>query len=103
MALRHGEPRRILADGSFVGHHLREAFILHQLANALLDFLHQNGAVFYRPGLFGDRIVLDQNWALEAIYALFDRKKILPLLRGYGRFSRADLEALVWSGHTSEE
>jgi internalin A len=55
--------------------------------------------VFYRPGLFGDRIVLDQNWALEAI-ALFDRKKILPLLRGYGRFCRADLEALIWSGYT---
>ena len=66
---------------------------------ALLDFLHHNGVVFYRPGLFGDRIVLDQNWALEAIYALFDRKKILPLLRGYGRFSRADLEAS--SGRTT--
>src|SRR4029077_4759267 len=70
---------------------------------ALLDFLHHNGVVFYRPGLFSDRIVLDQNWALEAIYAIFDRKKILPLLRGYGRFSRADLEALIWSGHTSED
>ena len=44
-----------------------------------------------------------QNWALEAIYALFDRKKILPLLRGYGRFSRADLETLIWSNYTSEE
>jgi hypothetical protein len=72
-------------------------------SDALLGFLHHNGAVFYRPGLFGNRIVLDQNWALEAIYALFDRKKILPLLRGYGRFSRADLEALVWSGYTPEE
>jgi internalin A len=70
---------------------------------ALLNFLHHNGVVFYRPGLFGDRIVLDQNWALEAIYALFDRKKILPLLRGYGRFSRSDLEALIWSNHTPKE
>ena len=70
---------------------------------ALLDFLHHNGVVFYRPGLFGNRIVLDQNWALEAIYAIFDRKRILPLLRGYGRFSRADLEALIWSDYTSEE
>jgi internalin A len=66
--------------------------------NALLDFLHLNGVIFYRPGLFGGRIILDQNWALEAIYALFDRKEILPLLRGHGRFSRADLEALIWSG-----
>ena len=70
---------------------------------ALLDFLHHNGVLFYRPGLFGDRIVLDQNWALEAIYALFDRKKTPPLLRGYGRFNRADLEALIWSGYTPEE
>jgi internalin A len=69
----------------------------------LLDFLHHNGVVFYRPGLFGDRIVLDQNWALEVIYAIFDRKKILPLLRGYGRFSRADLEALICSGYKPEE
>jgi internalin A len=70
---------------------------------ALLDFLHHNGVVFYRPGLFGGRIVLDQNWALEAIYAIFDREKILPLLRGYGRFSRADLKALIWSNYTPEE
>ena len=39
-------------------------------SDALLDFLYYNGVVFYRAGLFGDRIVLDQNWALEAIYAL---------------------------------
>jgi internalin A len=70
---------------------------------ALLGFLHLNGALFYRPGLFQDQIVLDQNWALEAIYALFDRKRILPLLRGYGRFSRTDLEALIWSGYTPKE
>jgi internalin A len=71
--------------------------------SALLDFLHHNGVVFYRSGLFGNRIVLDQNWALEAIYAIFDRKKILPLLRGYGRFSRADLEALIWSNYKPKE
>jgi internalin A len=52
---------------------------------ALLDFLYHNGVIFYRPGLFGGRIILDQNSALKAIYALFDRKRILPLLRGYGR------------------
>jgi len=71
--------------------------------DALIDFLHHNGVVFYRPRLFGDRIVLDQNWALEAIYSIFDRKKILPLLRGHGHFSRADLEALIWSSYTPEE
>jgi internalin A len=70
---------------------------------ALLDFLHHSGVVFYKAGLFGGSIILDQNWALKAIYAVFDRKKTLPLLRGFGRFSRTDLEVLVWSNYTREE
>jgi internalin A len=32
----------------------------------LLDFLHNSGTVFYRQGLFGDAIILDQAWALQA-------------------------------------
>ncbi len=42
----------------------------------LLAYLDANGTVFHRPGLFKDRIVLDQGWALEAIYAVFDRKLV---------------------------
>jgi C-terminal of Roc, COR, domain len=41
---------------------------------ALLGFFHHSGVLFYRPGLFQNQIVLDQNWALDAIYALFDRE-----------------------------
>jgi len=70
---------------------------------ALLDFLYQSGVVFYRRGLFGGRIVLDQNWALDAIYALFDRRKVLPAFRGDGRFRRTDLRAFVWSQYNREE
>ena len=42
---------------------------------ALLDYLHNCGTVFYRQGLFGDRIILDQAWALDAVYAVFDRDR----------------------------
>jgi internalin A len=70
---------------------------------ALLDFLHHGGVVFYRPGLFGGRIVIDQNWALEAIYSIFDRRKCLPLQRSFGRFSRSDLDLLVWQKFSQEE
>jgi internalin A len=70
---------------------------------AMLNFLHHSGVIFYRPGLFDGRIVLDQNWALEAIYSIFDRRKALPLLQGYGRFTRVDLEALIWSDYTPKE
>jgi hypothetical protein len=37
----------------------------------LRDYFHNIGAVFYREGLFGDAIILDQVWALEAVYAMF--------------------------------
>jgi internalin A len=52
---------------------------------ALLGFFHHNGVLFYRPGLFQNQIILDQNWALEAIYAIFDREKILPFTPTIGQ------------------
>src|SRR5207245_195175 len=73
--------------------------------DALLDFLHRTGVVFYRPGLFEDRIILDQAWALDAIYTIFDRQRTLPHLLRDGRFTRRLLEHLVWKekGYSEEE
>ena len=70
----------------------------------LLAYLDANGTVFYRPGLFGDRIVLDQSWALEAIYAVFDREqayRAAPL----GRRALHPLApgALVWQDKSEDE
>ncbi len=70
----------------------------------LLDYLHHAGIVFYRAGLFDDRIVLDQAWALEAVYAVFHREKCYRQLRQLrGRFTRTLLEALVWRDYRIEE
>jgi internalin A len=70
----------------------------------LLDYLHNAGIVFYRKGLFEDRIVLDQAWALDAIYAIFNRtRSILPLRKLRGRFNRALLETLVWEVYGEAE
>jgi len=70
----------------------------------LLDYLHHAGIVFYRKGLFDDRIVLDQSWALEAVYAVFHREKCYRQLRQLrGRFTRTLLEALVWRDYRIEE
>jgi internalin A len=70
----------------------------------LLSYLHNAAIVFYRPGLFDDRIILDQGWALEAIYAVFNRESCYRPLRNLrGRFSRAILEALAWREHTAAE
>ena len=68
-----------------------------------LDYFHETGVVFYRQDLFSDRIVLDQDWALDAVYSVFYRGKTVPWLRDSGRFTREDLAAAVWQEHSIEE
>ena len=65
--------------------------------DSLLEYLHNTGIVFYRKGLFGDSIVLDQSWALDAIYTVFNREQCYRQLSMLGgRFTRSLLEALAW-------
>jgi internalin A len=63
----------------------------------LLDYLHNTGAVFYRKGLFGDQIILDQGWALDAVYTVFDRasQSFKKIERNHGRFRRSELAEWV--------
>ena len=69
-----------------------------------LNYLHNAGVAFYRDSLFDDRIVLDQSWALDAIYAVFNRdKSYKELSRLGGRFTRSLLELLVWQDYDVEE
>ena len=70
----------------------------------LLDYLDANGTVFYRRGFFRDRIILDQNWALEAIYAIFDRSGAYWTFRRIGgRFTRTLLGLVVWRRYSAED
>ena len=70
----------------------------------LLRYLHHAGVLFHQPGLFEDRIVLDLAWALNAIYAVFDRtKSYKQLQRAEGRFTRAHLAGLVWQDRPPAE
>lgn len=70
----------------------------------LLAYLHNAGIVFYRAGLFDDAIILDQNWALDAIYAVFHREKCYRRIRqNRGRFIRNDLADWVWAEHGAGE
>ena len=65
-----------------------------------LNFLHHAGVVFYRPGIFEDRIILDQDGALQAIYSVFNRKDCYRLIkRQRGRFTREMVAAAAWRDH----
>lgn len=71
-----------------------------------LEFLHHTGAVFYDPRYLPQQIIVDQGWAIDGIYALFDRARTLePLLKAGGRFTQEQLERLVWmdSRYTAKE
>lgn len=39
----------------------------------LKTWLFRTGVVYFQEGVFDNRIILDQTWAINAIYALFDR------------------------------
>ncbi len=58
----------------------------------LENWLVKTGVVFYRKGLFEDQIILDQEWAIEAIYALLDREQhYYKLEKKKGRFTGKEL------------
>ncbi|MFN7307976.1 MAG: COR domain-containing protein, partial [Acetobacteraceae bacterium] len=95
------EEWRLMEKSTFADWYREEGGIAS--AEYALAYLNDNGTVFYRAGLFQDRIVLDQNWAMAAIYALFDRKESYGRLqRRGGLFERADL-AQVWRDYSEAE
>ena len=72
--------------------------------DALLDWLHNTGVLFFSEELFGGRIILDQNWALKAIYGFpLDGKLTFPVLNRHGRFTRRELERLIWQEFSIKE
>lgn len=70
---------------------------------ALLRFLHNKGVVFHSPDLFHNRILLDQSWALDAVYAVFERGSTYPLIKANdGRLWPSLLVATVWREYEPE-
>lgn len=71
---------------------------------SLLAYLHNLGVVFHQPTLFQDRIILDQSWALEAVYGVFERSKAYPIICSQGgRFTPTLLAITVWQDYTDNE
>ncbi len=70
----------------------------------LTNWLVPSGVVFYRKGLFHDAIILDQAWAIRAIYTLFDRDQgyCFKIENQKGRFTGKNL-VRIWRGHNQEE
>ena len=69
----------------------------------LLQYLHRIGVVFHRH-LLAERIVLDQVWALEAIYAVFERGRAYAKIKGRGGlFEPSDLAITAWQDRSEAD
>lgn len=70
---------------------------------SLIEFLHATGTVYYSSAV-SDQIILNQRWAIEAIYSLFDRDETYFRLleKGHGRFTRTELAETVWKAYSKK-
>ncbi|MDL5031157.1 COR domain-containing protein [Pelomonas sp. APW6] len=119
LAERYGEeliPRNWVALGKVLREHARTRKVMSladyqalcaahgvRAPTTLLTYLHQSGQVFWREAVFDSALILDQAWALEGVYALLHRDKVLPVLRRQGgRFTPELLESLLWEGHFNQ-
>ncbi|MEO0444440.1 MAG: COR domain-containing protein [Verrucomicrobiota bacterium] len=70
----------------------------------VLTLLHRSGALFASEKM-PDRVILDQRWAVQGIYTLFDREKECwaQLIGNEGKFRLRDLRAWSWEEAGYEE
>lgn len=71
----------------------------------LNNWLVPTGVVYYKEGLFNDEIILDQAWAIRAIYTLFNRELGYydEIKDNKGQFSGQDLIEEYWEDKTLKE
>ncbi|MFK7945956.1 MAG: COR domain-containing protein [Saprospiraceae bacterium] len=69
----------------------------------LKTWLVRTGVVYYREGLMNNQIILNQGWAIEAIYSLFDRQQYYHRLAAKnGQVDGKDL-VQIWSPTFDEQ
>jgi internalin A len=86
---------------------LNPALIVEEaVAQTVLRWLHHTGVVFYQEDLFNGQILLDQSWALNAIYGVFHRETaLLKITENKGEFYADDLANWLWNkqGYSQKE
>jgi internalin A len=69
--------------------------------SAILSYFNATGVVGYFENLFEDRIILQLNWVLDAIYASI-KLKDNPLIRKKGKLLEADFND-IWNDYSKSE
>ncbi len=85
----HDTLRKLAKDDWNIGKH----FDFDVCYNLLLKWLQGVGVIFYNENIMGGRIILDQKWAIEAIYSLFKQGEKLErqLKQNKGKINLSDI------------
>lgn len=72
--------------------------------DTLLAYLHDTGVFYYRSGYFQNQIILDQEWAIKAVYKILDRQSDYFEILQYekGKLSY-DIICSIWAKNTDQE
>ncbi len=70
--------------------------------HTLLNYLHNSGVFFYQETIFNNQIVIDQKWAIDAVYTLFNRAGNFARIHNSGYFEGMDLQE-AWNTYSLEE
>ncbi|MCP3932557.1 MAG: TIR domain-containing protein [Bacteroidetes bacterium] len=74
--------------------------------STLLKLLHDTGFLYYLKEVEDRQIILDQKWAIDSVYAIFERSnKCYNILckKNLHGFELVDLDILVWGKDYSED
>jgi internalin A len=73
-------------------------------AQAVAHFLHHSGVIYYQGNYFAGRIIINQAWAISAVYKILDREgSYYDLLEHQkGKLCYADV-CEIWQAHSDEE
>lgn len=71
--------------------------------STVIEYLHDIGEVYYQRGHFNNEIILNQSWAIEAIYKILDREsEYFEIFEGNGKLDYDDLTEL-WSEYIDRD
>ncbi len=75
-----------------------------QSKEVLLGYLNNAGIVYYQKGLFDNKIILDQQWAVDAVYKVFKNEMVNRLIQvNESPFLTLEDMKMVWQEHPMEE
>lgn len=87
-------------------HYQDGQFLTERRIQRTLRFLTHSGWLYWNPTLFESRVIIDQPWALQKVYAALDRRPntsvYKKLAANRGQFSFQNLQDWCWRGESMD-